>query len=301
MLRRPLTRRAFWALVSTAIGMGLPLLACLAFLVSLLFQGQAKAPAELTMNGEPLQPLCIMQVIEDFGRFPEGVRVRIPTENCENGMRLEPSPAPSIQNNQFTFTQNFSYAEDTEDSFHMRPPFAEYRVMGPYDGGTAIEWIWSGGGTGVFSSILILKQTPDGGVDILRALYGGDRCNGGIQESTLTPDGTLETQLSITPYDYLWLGKPKGFEVHSGVDLASCAACCAGTALYIDEDFFGVNIEGLEESWVLQDTGGDYPQIQLACFKQLIQDRAAKGLTFLGPALLEAFQNEFDAKCLKGD
>ncbi len=92
------------------------------------------------------------------------------------------------------------------------------------------------GGTGVFGTLVTARLEHDG--DRLGSLhaYGfGDRCNGGLAGTEITPDGLLRVRANMTPWDILM--SVHGAEVLGDMgdvpygavsgQAPSCASCCS--------------------------------------------------------------------------
>jgi uncharacterized protein YecT (DUF1311 family) len=111
-----------------------------------------------------------------------------------------------------------------------------YRIAGKApDGGEVAQIAYSGGGTGQFSTVAVLKSAPGSdGKALLSAkpvpgAEGGDRCNGGIDTVTID-NGALLVTRNLSPLDMASVLGSRAAKVEGDNALAFCAACCVGTA-----------------------------------------------------------------------
>lgn len=193
------------------------------------------APSALLVNGQAAAPICFAPYLM---REDAMEAISLDPAACAPGLSADNTDFAPIEG--YTGT-GFYMGGDPATRGGMRPAFIAYKYLGEADGRLAIELLGSGGGTGVFSTVFTAAREGDAltGIEIYA---GGDRCNGGITEASVKA-GMLHYAYHITPYDFLTLDDddpPAGIEPYE--DIAACAACCFGEALYEGRSFVGVRI-----------------------------------------------------------
>lgn len=194
----------------------------------------AAAPA-LLVNGAPVNPLCFAPYL--MGEEPRE-SISLDPAACAAHLTADNTDFAPLEG--YTGT-GFYFGDDPETRGGMRPAFIAYRYLGEVDGRLAIELIGSGGGTGVFSTVFTAVRAGDT-LTSIDTYAGGDRCNGGVTQAAVK-NGTLHYAYNITPYDFLTLNDdnpPSAITPYD--DIAACAACCFGEALYEGRSFAGVRI-----------------------------------------------------------
>lgn len=240
------------------------------------------APSTLLVNGVPADPICFAPYLM---REDEMERISLDPATCAPNLTADNTDFSSIEG--YTGT-GFYFGDDPETRGGMRPAFVAYKYLGEVEGRVAVELMGSGGGTGVFSALF--TATRDG--DTLAAIdtyAGGDRCNGGVSEASVK-DGVLHYAYHITPYDALTLNDdapPSGIEPYE--DMAACAACCFGEALFEGRTFVGIRIP---EEYSAPDIADDQP-VQ-ACFDRHI---AKAGQTQWTAAEYDILRNQIRKDC----
>lgn len=194
-----------------------------------------EAPSALLVNGASADPICFAPYL-----MREDTMESISLDSATCAPHLTADNTDFLPVEGYTGT-GFYIGNDPATRGGMRPAFIAYKYLGEVDGRLAIELMGSGGGTGVFSTVFTAAREGDTltAIDIYAS---GDRCNGGVTEASVK-NGTLHYAYNITPYDFLTLndGNPlSGIEPYD--DIAACAACCLGEALYEGRSFVGVRI-----------------------------------------------------------
>jgi hypothetical protein len=135
--------------------------------------------------------------------------------------------------------------------WNMRAAFSAYTLAGVFNGQLLLETVWSGGGSGTWLNAVTFNPSDEKSV----FMDGGDRCNGGVTHISLSPEGILRIETSLTPYDLLNyfreshqasevrsehmanLLELEGERAQEGFngwkaydDVEACAVCCAGVA-----------------------------------------------------------------------
>lgn len=144
----------------------------------------ASYPPEMLYNGKPLSPACVAA-----SNPTEGPTVPQDLKTCD-----QPPEGAKIPNGLQSSTSRFiSYSYECAEGYCG---YAGYRYLGKVDGGFALETLVNGGGTGQFSSIVILKRTGDTiTTDLVQET--GDRCDGGIVRAA-AKNGVLEYAYNVT-------------------------------------------------------------------------------------------------------
>jgi len=143
------------------------------------------------------------------------------------------------------------YTIDYEDDFVMRTPYFEYDFLGKKDNLYVVSISECGGGTGIFSSVMILQLD---GVMLkrIKSVCGGDRCNGGITSSAFQ-NGKIYYSQNVTSED-LYVMADENIEKPQ-VSLDYCAMCCVGEANY------EYDIEKNKTSFISFETYMESPEI----------------------------------------
>gem|GEM_PF-5775784 len=183
-----------------------------------------------------LHPMCLealwhvgggMEQDDDPGDRPPPV---VDLATCRAGTAHIPITDRSVPG-QPTTEDEFFDAERTDYSFQGPAGFFGYHLVGRTASGISIYSVEdSGGGTGLFSALLTVRE--DGRtLNLVQVLPAGDRCTGGLESARLGADGKVRTKSYLTPADVgLLMAEAAG---HSAEEppydtLASCSACCFG-------------------------------------------------------------------------
>lgn len=240
------------------------------------------APSALLVGGQTVEPICFAPYLM---REDAMETISLDPASCAPGLSADNTDFSPIEG--YTGT-GFYFGNDPETRGGMRPAFIAYKYLGEVDGRLAIELIGSGGGTGVFSTVFTAARTGDT-LTAIDIYAGGDRCNGGVTEASVK-DGVLYYAYHITPYDFLTLNDdnpPSGIEPYD--DIAACAACCFGEALYKGRSFIGVRIP---EDYIA--SGAAEGQDVQACFDEHI---AGAAQTEWDAAAFDALRDQIRKDC----
>lgn len=208
---------------------------CLFTVLALAACKPEAAPSTLLVNGQAADPLCFAPYLM---REDAMESISLDPATCANGLTADNTDFSPIEG--YTGT-GFYFGGDPETRGGMRPAFIAYKYLDEVDGRVAIELMGSGGGTGVFSTVFTAAREGDT-LTAIDTYAGGDRCNGGVTEASVK-GGKLHYAYHITPYDALTLNDDtplSGIEPYD--DIAACAACCFGEALFEGRTFMGVRI-----------------------------------------------------------
>ena len=102
-----------------------------------------------------------------------------------------------------------------------------------FNAGKDLYWLYtinSGGGTGSFTAIHLVKRTTPTNLEV-KTLFSGDRCNGGVQDVT-EANNQLTFSVNLTVYDLVALSKKYSSAIRPYDDLAACAVCCIAKAFF---------------------------------------------------------------------
>jgi hypothetical protein len=168
---------------------------------------------------------------------------------------------------------------------------------------------WSGGGSGRFSDLTILRKVGDS-LSMEKSLAGGDRCNGGLFDAHVA-NGVLHWSENITSTDMI---------TKSGVALAGSAwpleygaQSCVGT-LDWESDLKSGGVRLVSETLTLAYFGGtreastglieDQPgwteQYNAQhCFNQYYNSYVSRKMTHLSVAGMKTFATGFAQLCMK--
>ncbi len=242
----------------------------------------ADLPPSLVFRGHPIDPLCLTGFEEE------------PVED------LKDCTAPSdilrqdgggalVADAEGWYGYSFKYADMAD-----YPPqaWAGWRYLGDVDRGPVVETRFSGGGTGWFTAVHILRRDDDA-LRIVETLAGGDRCNGGVVGAAVV-DGRVLTASSLTPFDLVaWaLREEGGPPLADDAQLAYCAICCVGAVTALDGEPAWVTMNGMAEGFARDE--GDTLAV---CLDGLLEDKAWPGRILDRPALA-AFGRTFRNRCL---
>lgn len=180
----------------------------------------------LMVNGAAVDPLCFLTRDDDDSKAPV-----YPTQGCGGSEYVRDEKNTSPLDASFVSTGYFYV--DPEAPEQKFPGFVGYKYLGEYRGLKAVELIENGGGTGMFTSVQLLRAENDGTLRVIQTLAGGDRCNGGIASAFMS-GRTLVYDVNLTPYDFVSVAEynPKNLQAYD--DLDACAVCCYGTLRYVN-------------------------------------------------------------------
>jgi hypothetical protein len=242
----------------------------------------ADLPAALTYRGAPLDPYCLA----DFHEEPTVALAECTADPAIVRLKAE---APLAADAKGWIGYAFKYADMAD-----LPPraWAAWRYLGEVDRGLVVETLFSGGGTGWFSAVHLVRREEGDRLRIVDTLAGGDRCNGGIEGAAVVA-GRVVTASRMTPDDLMaWALEQAGGPLPEDTGLAFCAICCVATATYVDSEPAWVAMGPLTEGFAQAED--DQPQ---ACFDALVGERADPGTIFDLPALA-ALGRAYRERCM---
>jgi hypothetical protein len=185
---------------------------------------QNTLPAQLMYLGKAIDPLCLFDL--------ESAKSVVDLSHC--GLNLKTQYKILGKNNTLMSKGfiGYDYGLKTNDSTHLSG-YSYYKSLGTVGRFAIVQTINNSGGTGVFSFLNLIQR--DGDSINVSVIKGGDRCNGGVVNSTRKGTSTNERlvySVNLTPYDFLTLTHDNPHHLKAYKDLSACAACCAAHAVY---------------------------------------------------------------------
>lgn len=240
--------------------------------------------APLLWNKQNVPPLCFDKLVMGESRLTE---ISIPA--------CEAYPEIKVKKTYFEqgwYQSDYAYAgyEDEPDNNVM------YRVVGTTSKGSAVKIINYTGGSGRFSSMVLVKVEGDT-LKLVEYYTGGDRCNGGIREARVEGDDVLYG-VNITPYDFIpyALGEDTaGLQAYE--DLESSAASCYAIAWHRNHDFYEVELD--PEAGAAADPDWVERYKYQACFNSELKKVISSGKLKLSQPELKSFVEDFLKACKK--
>lgn len=110
------------------------------------------------------------------------------------------------------------------------PGWDEYRVYDRAGSRFLLGVTQNGGGSGVFSTVVVVEIRGDQLVPTFEA-GGGDRCNGGLAGAPSFEGDAVLVPRWLTPFDLVALSTREVSSIEPYVDLESSASSCIGHAL----------------------------------------------------------------------
>jgi len=254
----------------------------------------AERPA-LMIEGEEVDPLCFLSRDDEESGFPV-------TSCLPDDIELTPAALPETITGNYhatAYEQVLEGGPDDEEAFRF-PGFIGYRYLGDFDEHKAILLIENTGGSGVFTTLMLLDYDEVAGQLMPRRyIAGGDRCTGGIVNAAIE-NGKLIYEQSVTPYDMIGLtGDPERALLQSDAaqQLPFCAVCCYGRALYENETFTGLRFDdGLSTQPAEKSYRDD--QDAAACFDRLVALNIKGGHSAFDAEGFSYFIREVEHVCL---
>lgn len=254
-------------------------------------------PPDLMYNGKPIDALCISDPNSD-----STAKGAINLESCglagNNDLKMAGQDA-ELEKKGYT---GYTFAS-TDQPADAPTGYSYYKAFGNMGDKVIVYSVSSGGGSGEFSKLLLVKRSGDS--IKIEALASGDRCNGGVYDVKRTDangkNASLTYNVNITPADYLALANDNPHKVKAYDELDACAACCAGSAVFTAP--LSGNTVKAKLSYVdigeKQDDNGSSSLKYQACFDNLLNDYRKKGMTHLSMQQLKEFTKAFNKTCVK--
>ncbi|KTD32263.1 hypothetical protein Lmor_2201 [Legionella moravica] len=246
-------------------------------------------PADLLYNNKPINPLCF-----DQGELSN--KTLSLTDNCE----LEPINVLG-QSKELLNEGYYGFEYKLKDDSGFASSYSYYKVIGYYNHLYTLLLISNTGGSGHFSSLYLVNRDQNK-LHIKTLPFGGDRCNGGLNEVTQNKNIITFTS-NITPGDFLSISNNNPEQLQAYDDLDACAACCVATASYttdLQKDSTKATLTSIQFSKdpeTLSDLKSPEHTGYQACFNKLVLSYITKDKTTLSVQELGTFMNEFNSKC----
>ncbi len=252
-------------------------------------------PESLMVDGKPADPLCFMAP----GVLANGPSIAL--KGCGDiGFKRNDAP-----DNGYVAREGFTGSAFTvgdENPETMLRGFVEYKYVGPYKDGEAVLSVWNTGGSGLLSTILVVKRdTPDTLAISERVIGGGDRCNNGVGNAWL--DGTdLVYTMNLTPFDLLVFSGDNPQNLEPMKDLEDSAAGCYATAVVRNSNVRDImfNDAIVENIKTKRDAGVDLTAIQ-RCFDDVFMKKLDEKPGTMSLDGLRTFIQGFNESCKKAD
>lgn len=247
-----------------------------------------KLPGALMIGGAPVDPLCF----DALGGEPTQT---IALTDCGKGLKV-------LKRSDDGPKQFVSFQYEGDDLGGMSTPYIEYEYLGSAQNAGLILVRWSGGGTGHFSTLGLFKR-DDKVLTVKDVLAGGDRCNGGVDSASIDAKGHILYKLNITPYDMLALGgdpqRPFMSQVSAYDDLDACAACCYGTAGYVDNELTTISVSPDALETLKSRGANDYAEgSKQQCFDEALLRNTQSGILDYSAEDWETLMREVEHVCL---
>lgn len=242
----------------------------------------AELSPALTHAGAPVDPLCFIQTWEQ----PADGAV-IDLTQCRTGA-YNPVADKSYKPGVGVYGTAYRPAGTGPES--GATAYIEYRYLGDTGGRSAILLSESGDGSGMFSSLMLLRRDGDR-LLVDETAAAGDRCNGGIPAATVT-DGVLRYDVNLTPAALYALTR-SGEAADAPAPLKDCAVCCYATATYKGGQLQNVTlVPNLAAALAPGEEGA------MGCFDAQIDGQIKAGRTILSPAHMKTLGDAVYNSCL---
>ncbi len=244
-------------------------------------------PDELQYQENPIDPLCFVEMDQ---------HTHI-SDLTKCGVEAEKNREISNYNSNFLKKGfvGYDYAWSTDTNLPAATGYGYYRYLGKADDYDIVYVVSSGGGSGQFSAIDLVKRTGD--KILVEPINDGDRCNNGITQ-VKNENNSLVYTVNMTPYDFIRLTKINPHQLKPS-DLETCASCCAATVVFT-RDLKNIMSEKMNyvdlDSYSRENTPSDQPY--QACFNKLVTTYKKNGQTHLNNDQLQGFMKEFNEKCI---
>jgi hypothetical protein len=246
-------------------------------------------PTDFTFQEKPIDPMCVTKLLAEGGSPGHAVDLLHCSQHPEN--KIEKVDHKLIKKGYTGFDYTYQVSPQ-----YVAHGISYYKYLGKFKDQDILYVIESGGGSGFMSSLILVKRDKNK-LQLVKVIASGDRCNGGINENVEYKNEKLTFRVNITAYEMIRLSKALTEPIKPYDDLADCAACCVGEAIYENDlnqsegpKLISVKIEKSVDSETEQ---GKYQ----SCFNELIHNyRIAEKYNF-NPNDLKIFGENFYKKC----
>lgn len=246
----------------------------------------AETPADLMFHNKPIDPLCF--------NITEGNATTVDLNNCG----ITKQKYVSKGSNETLIQQGYIGYNWQDPSFQEAPQgFSYYKIFHAGPNQYWLSTVNNGGGSGDFTTIYLVKRKNPTTLEV-KALAGGDRCNGGLLDVSGS-NNTLTYSVNITAYDFIALASKNDPKLKAYEDLAACAVCCVAKAVYEVSPNSSPQLKyfdlGKNNNTKEMPDQGTYQ----ACFNQLLSSYVTTGDTQLKQDKLNEFVHKFNQNCIK--
>lgn len=249
----------------------------------------APAVPPLMIGDVAVDPLCFINPSAES--FPQSY----PVTNCGKGDVIEDSEGEKNPMGDQFLAKSYKYTGDDT----LRGAIG-YRYIGDVEGHKALWIIENMGGTGFFTSLVLLDHDETGEhLNLYKLLATGDRCNGGIAEAQVV-DGKLFYERDVTPYDIMALTGASDrpiLQSEAAGKLPSCAICCYARAQYDSETLKGLQLDLRLPQAIASKSYTDESSPE-KCFDELVKLTVESGAGHFDIPELESFTREIEHVCL---
>lgn len=234
------------------------------------------AAPSFTNHGQPIHPKCVSALVVG-----------------EGAPSVYLATCGSVKGRVVTTKDDRSWVEPGAE----RPESVSYRVVGSVGDDWLVSWSWSGGGSGRFTGLSVLRVSKSGVLRVVKSITGGDRCNGGLAKVSIEK-GAVRFAVHATPIDVV-SATPEGRALAlDSLQLEVSAMSCFATIEYLD----GALAAATLEADAPEDRPGWTDRYRLqGCYNALQRDYAMRGKLSLDRAAFVDFVTAFRRKCVERD
>ncbi len=243
----------------------------------------APLPDNLKYQGQPIDPACFNDFTRDAVRFTKTIKLadcaKLDKDSVFDG---------SIQERDNG--ELFRELKCGDDCFGAA--YIGYRYIGPWQGNELVEINNAEGGASQYTSLSLIKRHDDG-LQIVKDIAAGDRCNSGITDATINNGHLIYTQYA-TPNSLIAAAKAPDVNIDA-LNLSDDAVNCVAEIHFTDGKITGASLTQASED--IQSISEDATDETQACFNQLYVARLDAKQKELTPAALTDFGQEFMRNC----
>lgn len=256
----PCTQKKYALILGTAFA--------ITILGGLLFCTMSKPdilPDMLLVQGQPIDPECISDLVQGDAKNTDLTQCGIAKTDAENIVTATAISAQEMAKNH-ALPHSFGNTYQCADN-NSYCGFFTYGYIGMIDDKAVLLTNSSGGGSGVFSSVITVQRQSDI-LHLDNVIAGGDRCNNGILEASIT-DNTVRYTSYLTAFRLFALFSPDTQATNRFEDLPDCAACCNAKIVMNDQTPMHLTLQA--DSFISDDSDS----ATVKCFNTAIRDQIA--------------------------